>query len=249
GSVDAAWKSLNDFAGALGRNLRKEPNLALAVRMARRHLDDGLGAIDRYLEREPGSFRRPDFEAQRRQIVAFKAELDGLATVLGSPETGSDDKVWADFESRFANLTRGINRMRRPLRGESAQIAQRLAEDEDNALEIVLAVGALGLVVAALAAGFMWRTLKPLHVLRARAREIAGGEYGRRTGVRSRDEIGDLAPLGLEVGPPKAARFAFEVPIDGTQAIVQMPARHADRQRQVGFLAQVAAQRTGEIVQ
>src|SRR5580765_5727068 len=27
GSVDAAWKSLNDFAGALGRNLRKEPNL------------------------------------------------------------------------------------------------------------------------------------------------------------------------------------------------------------------------------
>ena len=30
-------------------------------------------------------------------------------------------------------------------------------------------------------------------MLRARAREIAGGEYGRRTGVRSRDEIGDLA--------------------------------------------------------
>jgi two-component system NtrC family sensor kinase len=193
GSVDAAWKSLNDFAGALGRNLRKEPNLALGVRIARRHLDDGLAAIDRYLEREPGSFRRPDFEAQRKQIEAFKADLDHLATELGSPGVGSDDRRWSEFESRFANLTRGINRMRRPLRGESALIAQRLAEDEENALQIALAVGALGLLLAALAAGFMWRTLRPLRVLRARAREIAGGEYARRTGVRSRDEIGDLA--------------------------------------------------------
>ena len=193
GSVDAAWKSLNDFAGALGRNLRREPNLALAVRMARKHLDDGLGAIDRYLDREPGSFRRPDFESQRRQIEVFKIDLDRLAAALGNPEGATTDSAWREFDSRFANLTRGINRMRRPLRGESAQIAQRLAEDEENALQIALAVGGLGLVVAALAAGFMWRTLRPLGVLRARAREIAGGEYARRTGVRSQDEIGDLA--------------------------------------------------------
>lgn len=193
GSVDAAWKSLNDFAGALGRNLRKEPNLALAVRMARKHLDDGLGAIDRYLDREPTSFRKPDFEVQRRQIEAFKVELDKLAADLGSPDAAATDKAWREFESRFANLTRGINRMRRPLRGESAQIAQRLADDEENALQIALTAGGLGLLVAALAALFMWRTLKPLGVLRARAREIAGGEYARRTGVRSRDEIGDLA--------------------------------------------------------
>lgn len=193
GSVDAAWKTLNDFAGGLGRNPRKEPNLALAVRMARKHLDDGLGIIDRYLEREPGSFTRPDFEAQRVQIEALKGDLDRLATELGSPDVGTDDKKWAEFESRFANLTRGVNRMRRPLRGESAQIAQRLAEDEENALQIVVVLGGLGLLIAALAAGFMWRTLRPLHVLRARAREIAGGEYTRRTGVSSRDEIGDLA--------------------------------------------------------
>jgi signal transduction histidine kinase len=35
--------------------------------------------------------------------------------------------------------------------------------------------------------------LRPLRVLRVRARQIAGGDYARRTGVRSRDEIGDLA--------------------------------------------------------
>jgi signal transduction histidine kinase len=32
-----------------------------------------------------------------------------------------------------------------------------------------------------------------LRVLREHARQIAGGDYGRRTGVRSHDEIGDLA--------------------------------------------------------
>jgi signal transduction histidine kinase len=193
GSVDAAWKVLNDFAGALGRNLRREPNLALAFRMSRKHLDEALAAIDRYLEREPGSFRRPDFEARRRQIVGVRAEADRLAAQLGSAEPADDDRAWQEFESQFANLTHGLNRMRRPLRGESAQIAQRLAEDEENALKIALLLGVMGLVVAALAAGLMWRTLRPLKVLRLRAREVAGGEYARSTGVRSQDEIGELA--------------------------------------------------------
>src|ERR1700704_6323923 len=78
GSVDGAWKSLNDFAGALGRNLRKEPNLALAIRTARKDLDDAVGVIDRYLERERPSLHRSGFEAERRQLAAFKADLDRL---------------------------------------------------------------------------------------------------------------------------------------------------------------------------
>ena len=49
---------------ALGRGTtaRLDPNLPLALRMGRKHLDDALGAIDRYLEKEPSSSRRPDFE-------------------------------------------------------------------------------------------------------------------------------------------------------------------------------------------
>ena len=193
GSVDTAWKSLNDFAGSLGRNLRKQPNLALALRTGRKYLDDALAAIDRYLEREPTSFRRPDFEAKRRQIETFKTELDGLSAQLVSAESTAGDRALPEFESAFANLTHAMNRFRRPLRGESAQIAQRLAEGEEDAMQMALALGGLGLVVAALAVAFVWRTLRPLHVLRARARELAGGDYARRTGVSSRDEIGDLA--------------------------------------------------------
>lgn len=193
GSVDSAWKALNDFAGALGRNLGKEPNLALAIRAARKNLDDALTVIDRYLNREPSSAHRSGFESVRRQIDTFKGELDRLAAELGRVRVDSEDGSRAMFESRFANLTRGLNRLRRPLRGESGQIAQRLADDGDNARQVAMLVGALGLLVAAFAVAFMWRTLRPLQVLRVRARQIAGGDYARRTGVRSRDEIGDLA--------------------------------------------------------
>ena len=192
-SVEGAWRSLNDFAGALGRDLRKEPNLALAFRTARKNLDDALAVIDRYVAREPTSSHRAGFDADRRQIETFKATLDGLSTQLGSARVTADGRAYPEFDSQFANLTRGLNRMRRPLRGESAQIAQRLADDGDNALQVALAVGVLGLVSAVGAVFMMWRTLRPLHVLRARARQIAGGDYGQRTGVRSHDEIGDLA--------------------------------------------------------
>jgi two-component system, NtrC family, sensor kinase len=193
GSIDAAWKALNDFAPALGRNVRRDPNLALAFRISRKHLDDATAAIDRYLEKEPTSFRRPDFEARRRQIVTLEHQVDGLAAELSGAEVAADPKARPDFESHFATLTHSLNRMRRPLRGESGQIAQRLSDDEETALQMALALGITGLIIAGGAFVFTLRTLRPLGVLRARAREVAAGDYARRTGVTSKDDIGDLA--------------------------------------------------------
>src|SRR5262245_25823099 len=195
GSVDAAWKSLNDFAPALGRGTaaRLDPNLPLALRMGRKHLDDALGAIDRYLEKEPRSARRPDFENRRQQIAALGAQLDGVASELGTAAVAVDPKARPEFESHFATLTHNLNRMRRPLRGESGQIAQRLSDDEETALSVALALGAAGLAVAGAAFLFTLRTMRPLSVLRAHARQLGGGDYSQRTGVKSEDEIGDLA--------------------------------------------------------
>src|SRR3982751_5656453 len=102
GSVDAAWKSLNDFAPSLGRNLRLDPNLALAFRVSRKHLDDAVAAIDRYLEKEPASFRRPDFEAKRRQLVALKQQVDNLAAESGTAEAAANPNARPEFESHFA---------------------------------------------------------------------------------------------------------------------------------------------------
>src|SRR6516164_7228280 len=195
GAVDAAWKSLNDFAPALGRgaSVRLDPNLPLALRMGRKHLDGALGAIDRYLEKEPSSPRRPDFEGKRAQLAGLAGELDALAGELGAAAVAVDPKARAEFESHFAALTHSLNRIRRPVRGESGQIAQRLSDDEETALSMAVALGAAGLAVAGAAFIFTLRTLRPLGVLRTRARQVAGGDYARRTGVTSQDEIGDLA--------------------------------------------------------
>ena len=193
GSVDAAWKSLNDFAPSLGRNMRLDPNLALALKMTRKQLDDAVGAIDRYLEKEPSSFRRPDFQIKRRQLTALKDQADALAGELGAAEVATDPRARPDFESHFATLTHSLARMRRPLRGESGAIAQQLTDDEENALQLALALGSAGLLIGIVAFVFILRTLRPLQALRARAREVAGGDYARRVGVSSRDEIGELA--------------------------------------------------------
>jgi len=192
GSVDAAWKSLNDFAPSLGRNLRLDPNLALGLRMTRKHLDDAQAAIDRYDEREPLSSRRHDFEVKRRQIGALRDQADELARELGMAEVASDPQARPDFDSHFATLTHNLNRMRRPLRGESGQIAQQLRDDEETSLQIAVGLGAVGLLIGVGAFVIILRTLQPLRTLRARAQQVAGGDYGRRIGAASHDEIGEL---------------------------------------------------------
>ncbi len=194
GAVDASWKSLNDFAPSLGRGGgRLDPNLPLALRTARKQIDDALGAIDRYLEKEPASPRRGDFEARRRQIAGLGRQIDVVALELSVPAVASDPRARSEFESHFANLVHGLNRLRQPLRGASGQIAQRLSDDEETALSLAILIGAAGLAVALGTFLFTWRTLRPLSVLRWRARQLAGGDYAQRTGVTSRDEIGDLA--------------------------------------------------------
>jgi len=195
GSVDAAWKSLNDFVPALGRGTtaRLDPNLPLALRMGRKHLDDAMGVIDRYLEKEPKSSWRPDFENRRRQIAALGGQLDAVASELGTAAAAVDPKARPEFESHFATLTHNLNRMRRPLRGESGQIAQRLSDDGETALSMALVLGAAWLAVAGAAFLFTLRTLRPLSMLRAHARQLGGGNYAQRTGVTTNDEIGDLA--------------------------------------------------------
>ena len=112
---------------------------------------------------------------------------------LGAAEAAVEPRARSDFESHFATLVHGLNRMRQPLRGASGQIAQRLSDDEETALSVAIVLGAAGLAVALAVFLFTLRTLRPLGVLRRRARQVAEGEYTQRTGVTSHDEIGDLA--------------------------------------------------------
>jgi signal transduction histidine kinase len=199
-AVDASLRSLEDFAKMrLTETSAAQPDLTSRVAAqngiasARQNLRDALDAIDRYLDETTYPLRRKEFAVYRHDIVDLDARVVGAAAALGASEmaTGAGDGNEADRS--LANLISRFHALKNRLRAQGKQIAQQLSDNERRAVEIGFVLSGLGLLLAVGAALLMVRTLRPLVVLREHARQIAGGDYARRTGIASRDEIGDLA--------------------------------------------------------
>jgi signal transduction histidine kinase len=197
-AVDASLRSLEDFAkmraaegtgATLGLTSRVAAQNGIAS--ARQTLKDALDAIDRYFKDEANPSRRDEFVGYRRDIADLDARVVGAAAALGSSELAAGDSNEADRS--LANLLSRFHGLKNNLRGQGKQIAQQLSDNERRAVEIAFALSGFGLLLAVGAALVMVRTLRPLNVLREHTKQIAGGDYARRTGIASRDEIGDLA--------------------------------------------------------
>jgi signal transduction histidine kinase len=161
----------------------------MGLTFARDHLEQAQAAVEKYLTSDDGNPpARDEFQSYRIQLADVEGKLD--ATVRSTPggAPGEDG-----FESRLATLRVGFTKLKDRLR-EKGQAMTRAREHGDRrSRKSALMLGAAGLLAALLAGLFMHRTLRPLQVLRIHAREIAGGDYGRRIEVPSRDEIGELA--------------------------------------------------------
>jgi two-component system, NtrC family, sensor kinase len=197
-AVDASLRSLEDFAkmraaegtgSTLGLTSRVAAQNGIAS--ARQNLKDALDAIDRYFKEEANPSRREEFTGYKRDIGELDARVVGAAAALGSSELAAGDSNEADRS--LANLLSRFHGLKNNLRGQGKHIAEQLSDNERRAVEIAFALSGLGLLVAVGAALVMVRTLRPLNVLREHTKQIAGGDYARRTGIASRDEIGDLA--------------------------------------------------------
>ena len=197
-AVDASLRSLEDFAKmraaegtgqALGLTSRVAAQNGIAS--ARQNMRDALDAIDRYFKEEANPSRRDEFSGYKRDIAELDARVVGAAAAVGSRELAADDSNEADRS--LANLLSRFHGLKNNLRGQGKQIAEQLSDNERRAVEIAFALSGLGLLLAVGAALVMVRTLRPLSVLREHTKQIAGGDYARRTGIASRDEIGDLA--------------------------------------------------------
>jgi signal transduction histidine kinase len=197
-AVDASLRSLEDFAkmraaegtgSTLGLTSRVAAQNGIAS--ARQNLRDALDAIDRYFKEEENLTRRDEFSGYKRDIADLDARVVGAAAALGSSELAAGDGNEADRS--LANLLSRFHGLKNNLRGQGKRIAEQLSDNERRAVEIAFALSGLGLLLAVGAALVMVRTLRPLNVLREHTRQIAGGDYARRTGIESRDEIGDLA--------------------------------------------------------
>jgi signal transduction histidine kinase len=197
-AVDASLRSLEDFAKmraaegtgqALGLTSRVAAQNGIAS--ARQTLRDALDAIDRYFKEEPNPSRGEEFSGYKREIADLDARVVGAAAALGNSELAAGDSNEADRS--LANLLSRFHGLKNNLRAQGKQIAEQLSDNERRAVEIAFALSGLGLLLAVGAALVMVRTLRPLNVLREHTKQIAGGDYARRTGIASRDEIGDLA--------------------------------------------------------
>lgn len=197
-AVDASLRSIEDFAkmraaegtsSKLGLTSRVVAQNGIAS--ARQNLRDARDAIDRYLNEVTYPSRRDEFSEYRREIVDLDDQVLAAAAALGSSGTGAGDGNEADRS--LANLLSRFHGLKNNLRAQGKQIAQQLSDSERRAVELAFMLSGLGLCLAVGAALVMVRTLRPLGVLREHSRQIAGGDYARRTGIASRDEIGDLA--------------------------------------------------------
>lgn len=137
--------------------------------------DAGRKTLQRYLGR-------------LREARGLVEETNNSLTLLfGDPE-GREA-----FNAEFKELELALNVLQRDLLREREQSNRELQAMWERAVRWALFLGVAG-IAGAFAAGFgLWWTLRPLHRLRQRARDIAGGHYGQRIGLRSRDELGDLA--------------------------------------------------------
>jgi signal transduction histidine kinase len=197
-AVDASLRSMEDFAkmraaegtgSTLGLTSRVAAQNGIAS--ARQNLRDALDAIEHYFKEEATRTRREEFSVYQRDIADLDARVVGAAAALGASDLAAGDSTEAD--RRLANLLSRFHGLKNNLRGQGKQVAQQLSDNERRAVEIAFALSGLGLLLAMVSTLVMVRTLRPLRVLREHARHIAGGDYARRTGIVSRDEIGDLA--------------------------------------------------------
>jgi signal transduction histidine kinase len=199
-AVDAALRSLEDFSSSRANDSTGVPQGLTSrvaaqngIASARQDLSDALAAVDQYLNDEPNPRRRNEFEDYRREIVGLEARVVAVAADLGTSDPTVGVDAGHQAERSLANLLATFHRLKSTLRGRGSQIAAELSNNERRAVDAALVLTGLGLVLAVVAALLVLRTLWPLRVLREHARQIAGGDYARRTDVRSRDEIGDLA--------------------------------------------------------
>ena len=199
-AVDAALRSLEDFSSSrandssgIPQGLTSRVAAQNGIASARQNLRDALAAVDQYLSDEANPRRRSEFEDYRREIVGMEARVVAVAADLGASDPAAGEDAGHQADRSLANLLSTFHRLKSNLRGRGNQIAAELSNDERRAVDAAMLLTGLGLVLAVAAALLVLRTLWPLRVLREHARQIAGGDYGRRTGVRSHDEIGDLA--------------------------------------------------------
>jgi signal transduction histidine kinase len=188
-ALGAYSQALPPGPGALPSRPTSRVAAVNAIPSARSHLETGRSAVERYLAQAardaPG---RAEFTGYRKDLAGLQGRLDEVAAFASREGRGGLSQ-----EAELTYLISEVRTLSNALTSGSRDSAMNLVSFGERAVKAALMLGGVGFLAALGAGLFMLRTLRPLRVLRVHARQIAGGDYGRRIVVPSRDEIGDLA--------------------------------------------------------
>ncbi len=190
-AVVAAKGHLDRLRQSPAQNL---PTLAPAyLASAQGKLTEGRNQLETFLNESP-ALRREDLQSYLGQLASYAGETAQLGPALAKAYSENKGKEGTDaFRTHLEDLSSRLEVFSSNIRNDATRVILQLSEDELRAKKAAVLLGLAGLLGALAAALSVWRTLRPLRELRVRAQQLAGGDYRRRIGLRTRDEIGDLA--------------------------------------------------------
>ncbi|HEY0712669.1 MAG TPA: ATP-binding protein, partial [Polyangia bacterium] len=186
-AIDACRQQLEEFEHV--HSARPERS-GTSFGRARLSLEEARSRVEHFFTQAPTGRRRQEFDGYLKAIAELETHAEQTLAALRASFT---NPTTDEFERRYDDLGRAIALFRQKLERDSVRVAEELSGKQESATRSAIALGIAGLLAAVGAAVSLWRTLRPLHELRLRARQIASGDYAQRVGLGSRDEIGDLA--------------------------------------------------------
>ena len=145
-----------------------------SVRRFREEIAREVAAIEQSLDREPERFSQ-------------------LFQALAVGDREGAEKVRGDLVKREAEGAQRLRAIRTRVEDTMANLTTDARRREAQSLKLLIALGALALLVGAVTSIYARRVLAPLTVVTDRAEAVARGDLTPRTVVATHDEIGELA--------------------------------------------------------
>ncbi len=185
-----AAKNSSDIREWIETARRTRPlTFSLVREAAERGLDD---------ETEP-SVRRFREEIAReaalieRSLGSEPERFSQLFQALAVGDRDGAEKVRGDLVKREAEGAQRLRAIRTRVEDTMANLTTDARRREAQSIQLLIALGALALLVGAVSSIYARRVLAPLTVVTDRAEAVARGDLTPRTVVATNDEIGELA--------------------------------------------------------
>lgn len=157
---------------------------------------EGVGSIERMA---PQSSDRATLGTLRREIRRAHAMIESgepryadLYTALDAGDKVGAERILADLRARERAIDSRLRAVWSQALSRITATSERAASEQRRALTVLAVLGGLSLLVGVLVTFWSQRVLSPLPELQARVEAVARGDFARRIGPNTDDEIGQL---------------------------------------------------------